>query len=253
MSLYVLLGTALAIAALVFLARRMPARAAMALGVALAVVGAGAVAALELRFQPDDTVALDMPLPLARAATTDSRIFIASRSDPFDILLQLDRGAGVESFGCLTGEDGFEALCLGREPELDVGWTVTEAGVAVARGGGDRERWHARQAALDPKEAARRQARFHAYANNVQEPSDQTPLYHRLGVFHAEAGHAYEIVFTVRRAAPTLSGLHPRVVVGLAASVTQGLGPAFLGFALLCIAGGALMLLMTLTRTKSAP
>ncbi len=197
--------------------------------------------------------ALTMPLPLDRPATIVGRPFALSHTGPFEIDLQLDRGDGIESFGCLTGEEGFEALCMGRTPQLDVTWTVTEADVPVASGGTDIAGWQSRQAKIDPKDAADKLRNFRAYTAGSQEPSNQTPLYHLLGTFDGKSGHRYQVTFTVLRSAPLLAKLHPRAVVGLSAAVTKRVGPAFLGFALLCVVGGALMLLRSLSRAKTAP
>ncbi len=253
MNLVVLLATLVVIAAILLFASRLPRRVLTGLAIAFLLIGAGTIAALELWYAPPDTEPLTMPLPLAQAgAAIESPPFTLALTGPFDISLQLDRGDGVQSFGCLTAEPGFEALCLGREPELDVTWTVRDGGVPIASGGSDLAAWRARQAALDPKYAAAKLAGFRAYADHAQEPSDQTPLYHHLGAFRGSAGHTYRIAFAVRRAAPTLAGLHPHVIVGLGAAETKAIGPLFLGFGLLCLGGGAFMLLLSLSRSKTA-
>jgi len=253
LNLYVLLATLAVIAAILLAAGRLPRRALMILGLAFVVAGAGALAALEGWYAPSRTQAVSMALPLNAAGAVASKPFTLALTAPFELSLQVDRGDGVLSFGCLTGEPGFEALCLGREPELDVTWTVRDAGVPLARGGSDPGAWHARQAAIDPKAAAAKLAAFHAYADHAQEPSDQTPLYHSLGSFDGIAGHTYEIAFRVNRAAPALAKLHPRVIVGLNTADTQAIGRDFLGFTLLCVGGGAFMLLRSFARAKTAP
>ncbi|MEI9989460.1 MAG: hypothetical protein WDM86_05415 [Rhizomicrobium sp.] len=254
MNLYIFLPALAVIAAILLLSRRLPRRVLMVLGLVFVVAGAGALAALELWYSPARTQPFAMRLSLdAAGATVASRPFTLGLSGPYNLLLQLDRGDGVLAFGCLTAEPGFEALCPGREPELDVSWTVSEAGTLIARGGGGLARWKARRAALDPKAAAAKLAAFHAYADHAQEPSDQTPLYHDLGTFRGEAGRGYEIEFRVGRAAPTLAKLHPRVIVGLDTAVTRSAGPTFLGLALLCLGGGAFMLLLSFSRPKTAP
>ncbi len=254
LNFYILLPVLIAVAAILLLSRRIPRRVLMILGIAFALAGAGAFAALEWWYAPSRTQALAMRLPLAEAgATIASRPFTLRLSGPHDLLLQLDRGDGVLAFGCLTAEPGFEALCLGRAPELDVAWTVGEAGTRVASGTSGLARWKDVQAATDPKAAAAKLAAFRAYADHAQEPSDQTPLYHALGTFRGEAGHTYEVRFRVARAAPTLARLHPRVIVGLGAAVTRSIGPTFLGLALLCLGGGAFMLLLSFSRPKTAP
>lgn len=249
-----LLAALIAIAAILLFSGRMPRRVLAGLGIAFVLGGAGALAGLELWYAPPRAELLNMALPLDRAGAMTSQPFVPALSDPYDISLQLDRGDGVLSFGCLTGEDGFEALCLGHpQPELDLEWTLTEAGTPIARGGSDLDRWRTKVRGVDPKAAAVKLAKYRAYADHAQEPSDQTPLYHSLGAFHAIAGHSYRIVFGIRSAAPSLAKLHPRIVVGLSADLTRSIGQMYLGIALLCIGGGAFMLLLSLPRAKQAP
>ena len=249
MNLFLLLPTLVVVAAVLALARRLPRRVLMIVGLAFVVAGAAAFAALEVWYAPSRTQALSMPLPLdAAGATVTSRPFTPSLTAPFDISLQLDRGDGVLDFGCLTAEPGFEALCPGRAPELDLTWTVSEAGARIASHGGDVPAWERRRAALDPAAARAKLAAFHAYADHAQEPSDQTPLYHSLGSFDGIAGRSYAIAFRVNRAAPTLAKRHPRVIVGMSAADTQSIGRNFLAFTLLCVGGGAFMLLLSFSR-----
>lgn len=252
MNLALLLLPLAAIVAILLLVRSL--RILMIVGLAFVIVGAGALAALETWYAPSRTQALAMSLPLSAADTTvTSKPFTLALTAPFDISLQLDRGDGVLGFGCLTAEPGFEALCPGRDPELDVTWTLSEAGARIASRASDVPQWKMRRAAIDPATARAKLAAFHAYADHAQEPSDQTPLYHSLGSFDGTAGHTYELAFRVNRAAPILAALHPRIIVGLSAELTQSIGRMFLGLALLCIGGGAFMLLRSFSRPKTAP
>lgn len=254
MNLYVLFATLVVIVAILLMAGRLPRRVLIVLGFTFVLAGAGALAGLEWWYAPSRTQALSMALPLDAAdAAVTSKPFTLALTAPFDVSLQVDRGEGVLAFGCLTAEPGFEALCLGREPELDVTWTIREAGARIASRGSDLPWWKMRRAAIDPIQARARLAAFHAYADHAQEPSDQTPLYHSLGAFDGIAGHTYEIAFRIDRAAPTLARLHPRVIVGLSASDTQAIGRTFLGFTLLCVGGGAFMLLRSFAGAKTAP
>ncbi len=107
-----------------------------------------------------ETKPLDMPLALGRAGVITTAPFTVALSGRYKFWLQTDRTPGVENFGCLTGDDGFEALCPGRVPELDLSWSVLDSAVAVARGGSDLEGWRRRQAALDPVKAAARLKAF---------------------------------------------------------------------------------------------
>jgi hypothetical protein len=252
LNLYVPLATLAAVAAILALAGRIPRRALIVLGFVFIAAGVGALAMLEWRFAPSRTQALSMPLPLAAAdARIASKPFTLALTAPFDVSLQVDRGDGVLEFGCLTAEPGFEGLCFGREPELDVSWIVSEAGARIAGHASDVPRWKMRRAAIDPATARARLVAFHAYADHAQEPSNQTPLYHSLGAFDGIAGRTYKIEFRVNRAAPDLANLHPRVIVGLSAAETQAIGRTFLAFTLLCVGGGAFMLLRAFARTAS--
>ena len=236
------------------LSGRLSRRALAIFAIAFLAFGVGAFALLQILYPPSRTQALSMPLPLSAADTTvTSKPFTLAVTGPFDISLQLDRGDGVLSFGCLTAEPGFEALCPGRDPELDVTWTLSQAGARVASHGSDVPWWKMRRGAIDPAAARAKLAGFHAYADHAQDPSDQTPLYHALGSFDGVAGHTYALAFRVNRAAPTLARLHPRVIVGLAADFTQSIGRTYLAFALLCLAVGAFMLLRSFSRPKTAP
>ena len=90
------------------LSGRLSRRALAIFAMAFLAFGVGAFALLQILYPPSRTQALSMPLPLSAADTTvTSKPFTLAVTGPFDISLQLDRGDGVLSFGCLTAEPGF--------------------------------------------------------------------------------------------------------------------------------------------------
>jgi hypothetical protein len=239
------------IALALILAKRMPSRALIGLGAVLIALGVAAIGLLEWRYAAN-TRPLDIPFALDRAGRIETPSFVVERGGPYDIWLQTDRTVGIAAFGCLTGEPDFEALCPGQVPALDLGWTAATDGVLVARGGSDLEGWRRRQAALDPREAARKLARFRAYAaKEAADPANQWPLFHRLGTFKATAGKTYRLALDLKAPVPQLAALHPRLTVGLSGDATQGLGRTVIGFGLLCLIGGGLMLLLARSRAQA--
>jgi hypothetical protein len=236
--------------ALVF-AKRIPPRALFGLGAVLVAVGVAAIGLLEWRYSAN-TRPLDIPFGLARAGQVETPSFVIERDGPYDIWLQTDRTVGIPAFGCLTGEPAFEALCPGQVPVLDLAWTATTDGVPVARGGADLQGWRRRQAMLDPRDAARKFARFRAYsAKEAADPANQWPLFHRLGTFDALAGKTYRLTLDLKAPVPQLAALHPRLTVGLGGETTRGLGRTVIGYGLLCLIGGGLMLLLARSRAQA--
>jgi hypothetical protein len=231
---------------------RLPARALGILGVALVVIGVSALAYTEWRYLPAANKPLDMALPLDRAQTIVSPPFALDRTALYDIWLQADRTPGVEVFGCLTAETGFEKLCPDRQPQLDLAWTLTDGKESVARGGTDLAGWEQRRAAVAPRDAAEALRKFRDYVAKTDNPSDETPLYHLIGSFHGAAGRTVRLAIQLRAPAPGLAQAHPRLVVGLSSTTTRGLGFLVTLFCVLCLVGGGFMLLKAFVPRKTA-
>lgn len=233
-----------AVVALFLLRQRLSRNALIVLGAAFAIIGIGALVVTEFVYSAANTSALNTPLNLARPGRVLTATFTAHLTGRYDLFLETARTPGIETFGCLTGEDGFEAYCPKGDPELEAAWTVSEEGVSVARGGSDLAGWRKRQAALDPAEAARRRAAYHADMAKIENPSDGTPLFHDLGGFRAEAGHSYTLALDLRRPAPVLATFYPRLQVGFSGPQTRGLGLLVIVFCLIGVIGGGAMLLL---------
>jgi hypothetical protein len=222
-------------------------------GAVLVVVGISALAYTEWRYLPAANKPLEVALPLDRARTIVSQQFTLGQASAYDIWLQVDRTPGVETFGCLTAEPGFEKLCPARQPELDLGWTLRDNEGPIAHGSSDLAAWNRRRAAVAPRDAARALRKFRDYVAKSENPSDATPLYHLLGSFHGEEGRALRLSVDIRRAVPGLATAHPRLVVGLSAAATRGRGLMVTLFCVLCLAGGGFMLLRAFVPRKAAP
>ena len=241
-----------ALTAIYFVRARLSRNAFIVLATAFIVAGLGALFLTELVYSTANTRALYAPLDLARAGTVlDARIE-TGLSGRYDLFLETDHTPGIAKFGCLTGDSGFEALCPRGDPELDAAWTVSEEGSTVARGGSDLPGWRARQAALDPTEAARRRAAYLADMAKVENPSDVTPLFHSLGGFGAVGGRSYGVKLVLRRPAPTLAALHPRLLVGYSDAQTRSLGLWVILFCLVGVVGGGAMILAARARQGTA-
>ncbi|HEX4301625.1 MAG TPA: hypothetical protein VHZ78_02445 [Rhizomicrobium sp.] len=232
----------------------LPRRVFIALGIAIAALGAIAVAYVEWQYAPERTLLVQMPVALDRAATIASAPFAPHISGPYDIWLEFDRKQEGEDFACLTGDPGAEGVCPRRDPDLDLAWSVDEDGAPAARGATDWRDWHARQAALDPAEAARRRKAFEAYQAKSLDPSNNWPRYFKLGSFTGTAARQYRIALDIHKPAGALAALHPRLAIGLGAAATKGLGSLALVFCLICIVTGAMLLLRAIPRgSKGAP
>jgi hypothetical protein len=245
-----ILVIAIAAGGIVF-ARRLPTSVLIGLGAVIVLIGIIAIAILEWRYAGANNRPLDIPIALGRAGQIETPTFTVGQGAPYDLWLQTDRAIGIAAFGCLTGEPDFEALCPGRVPVLDLAWTADENGIVVARGGSDFEGWRRRQAALDPRLAAKKLASFRAYAaKEAADPSNQWPLFHRLGSFNAVGGKTYRLTLVLKAPVPQLAALHPRLTVGLGGDATRGLGTMVIWFGLLCVIGGGLMLLIARARLQ---
>lgn len=232
-----------ALAAIWFVRRRLGRNALIVLAAVFIITGIGMIFLTEFVYSTANTRALDTALNLSRAGRIVSTDFTTGLSGRYDLFLQTDHSPGIAEFGCLTGDAGFEHLCPNGDPELEAAWTVSDRGSGIARGGSDIAGWRARQAALDPAEAAHRRAAYLADMAKVENPSDATPLFHSLGGFDAQGGHTYELALDVRRPAPTLAAAHPRLLVGYSGTQTRGLGLLVIAFCLIGVAGGGTMIL----------
>jgi hypothetical protein len=216
------------------------------LGAVIVAVGVLTLAVVEWRYLPAANKPLDVRIALDHATTLSLPPFTLDRDGAYEVWFQADRTAGIEAFGCLTAESGFEKLCPERLPELDATWTLTANGAAVARGGSDLAGWMRRRAAVDPRVATNALHDFRDFQTKTANPSDSTPLYHQLGSFAGRAGETVQLALRVNRAAPTLAALHPRLIVGLSSTATRGLGLMAVLFCVLCVFGGGFMLLTAL-------
>jgi hypothetical protein len=222
------------------------------LGAVIVLIGVAVLAVVEWRYLPAANKPLDVRVALDQATTLVLPPFKLDRDGAYDIWLQVDRTAGIEAFGCLTAEPGFEKLCPSRAPELDATWTLTADGAAMARGGSDLAAWLRRRAAADPVAAAKALHDFRDFETKTANPSDATPLYHQLGGFAGRAGETAQLTLTLARPAPSLAVLHPHVIVGLSNTATRGLGLFATLFCVLCVFGGGFMLLTALVSRKKA-
>lgn len=224
------------------------------LGGAVILAGVATLAVVEWRYLPAANKPLDVALPLARAGTFAPPAFAPDRSGAYDLWLQTDRSPGLEAFGCLTADPGFEALCPKREPQLDLAWTVTANGTEVAHGATDLAGFRARRAAIAPAEAARKLHDFRDYVAKTDNPADQSPLYHRIGTFDATAGRTLRLALAIRAPAPALAAAHPRLIVGLSRDTTGGSGLTAAFYCVLCLfAGGYMLLRAQVPRKATAP
>jgi hypothetical protein len=245
-------GSLTAIAAIYLVPKLLGRRALVALGIAVAVIGASAVAYVEWRYAPTNTLPVQMPVALDRAGTVRTPPFRVAVAGPYDLWLEFDRKQDGEDFACLTGDAGAEPVCPRKDPDLAVAWTVTAPSAPVAQGATNWDHWHAVQAALDPAEAARRRKAYTAYQARSLDPSNNWPLYYRLGSFEAEAGRDYVAALDVQKPAGALAALHPRLAIGLGSAATKGLGTMALIFCLLCLVTGAGLLLRAIPRGRPA-
>lgn len=241
-----------ALIAVYFLHKRLSRNALIALAATFIIAGVGAIFLTEFVYSTSNTRALDTPLNLSRAGTILKTSFTTGLSGRYDLFLQTGHTPGIAKFGCLTGDDKFEALCPRGDPELETAWTVSDGGNPVARGGSDIAGWRARQAALDPAEAVRRRAAYLTDMAKLENPSDATPLFHSLGGFEAQGGHTYALAVELRRAAPVLAALHPHLLVGYSGTQTRGLGLLVIAFLLIGVVGGGAMILAVRDRQGSA-
>ncbi len=227
-------------------------RAFIALGIAIVTIGATAVAYVEWQYAPERTLLVQMPVALDRAGTIDSDSFAPHISGPYEIWLEFDRKQEGEDFACLTGDPGAEAVCPRKDPDLAVAWSVDEDSVTAARGATNWQDWHAKQAALDPAEAARRRKAFEAYQAKSLDPSNNWPRYLKLGSFNGTAARQYQVTLQILKPAGALAALHPRLAIGLAGAATRGIGTLALVFCLICIVTGAMLLLRAIPRGRPA-
>jgi len=235
-----------ACALIIFVGRSWPRSVHIGTGFVLIAIGLGAVAWLEWRYSADNTTPVSMPLSMSRAATVTTPPFRLALSGPYDVWLAFDHGDDTADFDCWTGYRGMEAECPRGEPALDIAWAVRASGGAVATGGTDWTTWLRLQATLSDAEMARARAKFLAYQARTADPSNRWPLYYAAGSFDGEAGRDYTFELTVRKPAGPLAALHPRLVVGLSASATKGLGLRVLVFAILSVLAGAGVILSAL-------
>ena len=216
------------------------------IGAAIVLAGVLLLAVVEWRYLPAANKPLDVRIALDQATTLVLPPFTLDRDASYDIWLEVDRTAGIEAFGCLTAEPGFEMLCPARAPEFDATWTLTADGVATARGGSDLAGWLHRRAAADPNAAAKALHDFRDFQAKTANPSDGTPLYHQLGRFQGRVGERAQMTLRLNRPAPVLAALHPRLIVGLSNNATRGLGLLATLFCVLCVFAGGFMLLTAL-------
>ncbi|HXC55462.1 MAG TPA: hypothetical protein VNU97_09215 [Rhizomicrobium sp.] len=248
----VVAGTFAALAVAALAPRLLPRAALIALGLVIVALGCGAVAYVEWRYAPERTLPVQMPVSLAAAGMVQTPSFRVAVAGTYDLWLEFERHQDAPDFACLTGDDGAEAVCPRRDPDLAVAWTIAAGGAAVARGATDWSGWHARQAALDPAKAARRRKAYLAYQARSLDPANNWPLYYRLGSFAAESGRAYVATLTVGKPAGVLATLRPRLAIGLGGGATKGLGAMALVFCLFCVLTGAALLLQAIPRGKRA-
>jgi hypothetical protein len=243
-------GSLAAIAAIYVAPKLLGRRTLVALGIAVAVIGAAAVGTVEWRYAPANTLPVQMPVALDRAAAVRTPPFRVTVAGPYDLWLEFDRKQDGEDFACLTGDAGAEAVCPRKDPDLAVAWTVSTQSAPIASGSTHWDHWHAVQAALDPAEAARRRKAYTAWQARSLDPSNNWPLYYRLGSFAAEAGRAYVAALDVQKPAGALAALHPRLAIGLGSAATKGLGTMALIFCLLCLVTGAGLMLRAIPRGR---
>jgi hypothetical protein len=245
-------GALVAILAVWLAPKFLPRRAVIALGVTIAAIGAATVAYVEWQYALERTLLVQMPIALDRSDIVDSPGFVPGITGPYDIWLEFDRKQDGEDFACLTGEPGAEAVCPRKDPGLSLSWAVAENAVLAAHGRTDWSVWHARQAALDPAEAARRRKAYEARQARSLDPSNNWPHYYKLGSFDGTPLYTYQVTLLVLRPAGTLATLHPRLAIGLASRATKGLGTMALLFCLLCAVAGGAMVLRTIPRGRPA-
>lgn len=241
-----------ALVAIYFLHKRLSRNALIVLAAVFVIAGIGMIFLTEFVYSTANTRALDTAINLARPGKILDTTFTTGLSGRYDLFLETDHSTGIAKFGCLTGDDRFEALCPKGDPELEAAWAVSGNGNGVARGASDIAGWRARQAALDPAEAARRRAAYLADMAKVENPSDPTPLVHSLGGFEAQGNHTYALTVELRRAAPVLAGAHPRLLVGYSGTQTRGLGLLVIAFCLIGVVGGGGMVIAVRDRQGRA-
>lgn len=241
-----------ALIAVYVIRKRLSRNTMIGLAAAFVITGTGMLFVTELVFSTANTRALDTSLNLSRTGNILRTDFTTGLSGRYDLFLQTDHTPGIAKFGCLTGDERFEALCPTGDPELEAAWTVSDQGKPIARGGSDIAAWRARQAALDPAEAARRRTAYLHDMAKIENPSDSTPLFHSLGGFEAQGNHTYSLNIDLRRAAPILSAAHPRLLVGYSGTQTRGLGFLVIAFCLIGVVGGGAMVIAVRDRQGRA-
>jgi len=237
------------IVAIIVQKRFLSARMLGSLGFAFIAAGIAAISYVEFLYLPSQTKPVDVAINLARAGVVLKAPFRARLDGRYKVWLQTDRTPGVERFGCLTGDDGFEALCPGQIPELEIRWMLLYRDQTWAHGGSDLEAWRQRQARIDPAEQSLRLKALRSYLAQSANPSDGTPLFHTVASFDARASHDYVFVLSLVHSAPSLAHYHPRLAIGFAE--TGGVGRLATIFCLLCVAGGFYMLLVAFVPRKA--
>ncbi|MEI9993978.1 MAG: hypothetical protein WDM91_05260 [Rhizomicrobium sp.] len=245
-----LLVPAAALGFALFAGRALPRRGLFILGGLFAVIGIGAVAALEWRYTPEHTTPLTMPLALAKAGQIQTPPFAVTIPGPYSAWLVFDHTDAADTdFDCLTGRPGAEALCPHADPVIDLAWSVSDGSTKISQGHTDWSAWHARQAALFAPDAAPRPRTVRA---KPSDGSDRLPLFYELGHFTAAAGHRYAVALYNGGSAGLLAQRHPRLVIGLSAAATRGLGAIVTIFGLLWVIAGAILILNGIRRGAAA-
>jgi hypothetical protein len=234
------------------LARPLGRRVTVAIGLAFILIGVVAIGVLEWRYTPKNTTPVTMAIALDKPGVIRTPAFRAAITGPYEVWLRFNHGDDVADFDCWIGSDGMAPNCPKADPALNLGWTVTENNLALARGRTDWSGWHAAQARLDPADAAAARARYqHWQGKAASDPSNRDPLYFLAGHFPGTENNTYAVELKVLTPAGRLATLRPTLVVGLAASATKGLGVLVTVFALLWVLAGAALCLTAIPRNGS--
>ena len=250
-----MLWAALAVIVVVFagivLGRHHLSRGALiAAGIGFAVIGLVPLAMLEWSYSAARTTPVTMPVALDRAGTIRVPPFFVAHPGPYDIWLVFDHSDGTDDFDCWTGYHDMEAACPPGDPPLDISWRVREDAAPIATGGTDWTAWRKRQHSLAPSAMAKARQAFRDFQKRVADPSNRWPFYDGIGTFAAQPGARYDVELTVRRPAGPLARLNPKLVIGLGAAATRGLGAMVTSLAILWVLAGAVLVMIALRRKQ---
>jgi hypothetical protein len=223
--------------------RPLPRTAMIVIGGAFVAVGFLRIAYVEWDYLAVTTKPLDVPLPLARAATLNPPPFIVERPGEYDVWLQTDRPSALLDLACNDPDNDGPKSCPERRRALQLDWTVGDEVRAFGI-------THTLSDAYTPDSTPSTKP-LPPPRGAPSNASDNTPKYRFLGSFVAKNPGRFWLSVDVVAPDPPLAARHPRLIVGLSDAETAPAGYFATLFCVLCVFGGGFILLKTLVPRKS--